>query len=51
LFKPKNDKNGKVIITDNVVEIETDKDGMQVINDSAINDALTKAKFDLEQFN
>lgn len=51
LFKPKLDVNGKVVVNnDNVVEIETDKEGMQVINGFAIDEMLAKAKakFDLK---
>ncbi|OZS43262.1 chemotaxis protein [Photobacterium sanguinicancri] len=51
LFKPKFDENGKVIIKDNVVQIETDKEGMQVINGAAIDATLAKAQFDSKQFN
>ena len=38
LFKPKQDEQGNVVLSDeNIVEIETDSEGMQVINESAIN--------------
>lgn len=51
LFKPKFDEKGKVVVNkDNVVEIETDKNGMQVINVIAIDEMLAKAKFDSKQF-
>ena len=47
LFKPKFDKDGKVALTaDNVVEIETDKDGMQILNGDAIEQVLSKANSD-----
>ncbi|HBC3534647.1 chemotaxis protein [Vibrio parahaemolyticus] len=37
LFKPKHDENGNVVLSDeNIVEIETDSEGMQVINESEI---------------
>ncbi|OAN17984.1 chemotaxis protein [Photobacterium jeanii] len=51
LFKPKYDANGEVVINkDNVVEIETDKDGMQVINESAIKASMAKSQEDSRQF-
>jgi hypothetical protein len=41
LFKPKQDEQGNIVLTDeNIVEIETDSEGMQVINESAINGVL-----------
>lgn len=41
LFKPKHDENGNVVLTDeNIVEIETDSEGMQVINESEIETVL-----------
>lgn len=41
LFKPKQDEQGNAVLSDeNIVEIETDNDGMQVINESAINTVL-----------
>ena len=44
LFKPKLDEEGNVVISDSdTVEIETDADGMQVINYDALNEALGKA--------
>ena len=44
LFKPKLDEEKQIVINaENVVEIETDCDGMQVINDKAINFAIGKA--------
>ncbi len=50
LFKPKMDANGEVVLNaDKVVEMETDSDGMQVINEQAIKQMLTKAKIDAEQ--
>ena len=45
LFKPKQDCDGNVVVNDqNVVEIELDSDGMQVINDEAIEEGLRKAE-------
>lgn len=42
LFKPKQDEQGNVVLSDeNIVEIETDSEGMQVINESAINTVLS----------
>lgn len=50
LFKPKKDAQGQVVLNeDNVVVIEIDKDGMQVLNESAIQQTLTKAKADTIQ--
>ncbi|WP_135458891.1 chemotaxis protein [Vibrio echinoideorum] len=44
LFKPKKDEKGKVVFSEeNIVEIETDSEGMQVINESAIDAALVKS--------
>lgn len=44
LFKPKQDEQGNVVLSDdNIVEIETDSEGMQVINESAINTVLAKS--------
>lgn len=44
LFKPKRDENDNVVVNDeNIVEIETDSDGMQVINESDINQVLTSS--------
>lgn len=41
LFKPKQNEQGNIVLTDeNIVEIETDSEGMQVINESAINGVL-----------
>lgn len=43
LFKPKLDKNGDVVInSDNIVEIEMDENGMQVLNKSLINKVLVE---------
>lgn len=45
LFKPKKDSEGKVIINENnVVVIDTDKDGMQILNTEALDGALDTAK-------
>ncbi|EMN7335705.1 chemotaxis protein [Vibrio vulnificus] len=42
LFKPKQDEQGNVVVNDkNIVEIEIDSEGMQVINESAIDAVLT----------
>ncbi|HDZ9226458.1 TPA: chemotaxis protein [Vibrio cholerae] len=42
LFKPKQDEQGNVVVSDkNIVEIEMDSEGMQVINESAIDAVLT----------
>ncbi|EEZ39146.1 hypothetical protein [Photobacterium damselae] len=50
LFKPKMDAAGQVVMNaDNIVEIETDQDGMQVLNEQAIQQALIKADADLKQ--
>ena len=50
LFKPKMDSAGQVVLNaDNIVEIETDQDGMQVINEQAIQQTLIKADADFEQ--
>ncbi|WP_404418828.1 hypothetical protein [Marinospirillum sp.] len=44
LFKPKLDEQGGVVLNDeNIVEIETDSGGMQVINESAINTVLSES--------
>lgn len=44
LFKPKKDEQGKVVFSEeNIVEIETDSEGMQVINESAIDAVLVKS--------
>lgn len=44
LFKPKKDAQGNVVLNDeNIVEIETDSDGMQVINESGIKATLAKS--------
>lgn len=44
LFKPKKDEQGKVVFSEeNIVEIETDSEGMQVINESAIDAVLIKS--------
>lgn len=44
LFKPKKDAQGNVVFNDeNIVEIETDSDGMQVINESGIKATLAKS--------
>ncbi|TCW20786.1 chemotaxis protein [Vibrio crassostreae] len=44
LFKPKKDEKGKVVFSEeNIVEIETDSEGMQVINESAIDAVLVKS--------
>lgn len=49
LFKPKIDDQGNVILDDNqAVVIETDADGLQVLNEDAINNALKKADDDIE---
>ncbi|WP_318519641.1 chemotaxis protein [Photobacterium leiognathi] len=50
LFKPKKDAQGQVVLNeDKVVVIETDSDGMQVLNELAIQQTLTKAKADTAQ--
>ncbi|EMN4469598.1 hypothetical protein RGP45_004279 [Aeromonas hydrophila] len=42
LFKPKQDEQGNVVVNDkNIVEIKIDSEGMQVINESAIDAVLT----------
>ncbi|CAM3211898.1 hypothetical protein VIOR103205_15180 [Vibrio ordalii] len=42
LFKPKQDEQGNIVVSDkNIVEIEMDSEGMQVINESAIDTVLT----------
>lgn len=44
LFKPKRDESGEIVLSeDNIVEIELDKDGMQVINGEVIEEELAKA--------
>ncbi|KLV03645.1 chemotaxis protein [Photobacterium aquae] len=50
LFKPKMDEQGQVVVNaDNIVEIETDSEGMQVLNQQAIEQTLIKANADFEQ--
>ncbi|WP_337123439.1 hypothetical protein, partial [Staphylococcus aureus] len=44
LFKPKKDAQGNVVLNDeNIVQIETDSDGMQVINEPGIKATLAKS--------
>ncbi|EHR1106429.1 chemotaxis protein [Vibrio parahaemolyticus] len=46
LFKPKLDEKGDVVLSDeNIVEIETDSEGMQVINESAIDTVLASSNY------
>lgn len=41
LFKPKRDRQGNVVFNkDNVMEIETDKNGMQILNEQALEKVL-----------
>ncbi len=45
LFKPKYNRNGEIAIgEDKVVEVETDKEGMKVINSDAIDKVLENSK-------
>ncbi|MCG7542104.1 MULTISPECIES: hypothetical protein [Pseudoalteromonas] len=44
LFKPKQDEQGNVVLSnESIVEIETDSEGMQVINEAAINTVLAES--------
>lgn len=49
LFKPKLDKEGKVVLgKDNAVEIETDRNGFQVLNRDTVNDVVKKSYSDVK---
>lgn len=51
LFKVKKDESGNVILDkENKIEIETDSDGMQVLNEEEIDLNLNTAKFSVENF-
>ena len=42
LFKPKMDNKGKIIMDkNNIPQFDTDANGMQILNEDAINSALT----------
>ena len=48
LFKPRKQENGEAVIKDNVIEMETDDNGMNVINKDELDDVLASSvvKFD-----
>ncbi|EMA8594634.1 chemotaxis protein [Escherichia coli] len=48
LFKPRKQENGEAVIKDNVIEMETDDNGMNVINKEELDDVLASSvvKFD-----
>ncbi|EFG0735258.1 chemotaxis protein [Escherichia coli] len=48
LFKVRKQENGELVIKDNVIEMETDDNGMNVINKDELDDVLTSSdvKFD-----
>ena len=48
LFKPRKRENGEAVIKDNVIEMETDDNGMNVINKDELDDVLASSvvKFD-----
>ncbi|HIA7925806.1 TPA: chemotaxis protein, partial [Escherichia coli] len=47
-FKPRKQENGEAVIKDNVIEMETDDNGMNVINKDELDDVLASSvvKFD-----
>lgn len=48
LFKPQKQENGEAVIKDNVIEMEKDDNGMNVINKEELDDVLASSvvKFD-----
>lgn len=51
LFKVKTDINGKALVNkDNIVEIETDENGMQVLNEGGINKSLDSSSEKMKEF-
>ncbi|EFN7895269.1 chemotaxis protein, partial [Escherichia coli] len=48
LFIPRKQENGEAVIKDNVIEMETDDNGMNVINKEELDDVLASSvvKFD-----
>ncbi len=42
LFKPRKQENGEAVIKDNVIEMEKDDNGMNVINKEELDDVLVQ---------